>query len=270
MTEVDIQTCIKNNFAPCDGLSFFFPRPVYKCFDLALWNVCFIHRVGLPLICVAPVFPLFLVGGWVGGGRWICFLPWHLVLNNHFIHMSQTNRHWPLLLSLLFYLFLATGPQQKQPDPGGKKQVLQPTARREDLHQRILRRPQHLRRLLTLDSAAQTRGGHQPHHPFRLYSFLCALYWDSWHHAWGSPTLRLYGSWYVMKTQTHVVANRGKPTFSQVPWGPIGKLFFFRGGGGGKSRPLPLADKRTAGFPNMDKEGKIKTLIWLWENVIPF
>lgn len=31
-----------------------------------------------------------------------------------------------------------TGFQQKQPDPGGKKQVLQPPAGREDLHQRIL------------------------------------------------------------------------------------------------------------------------------------
>lgn len=80
-----------------------------------------------------------------------------------------------------------TGFQQKQPDPGGTKQVLQPPAGREDLHQRILHWPQHLRWLLALTA------GQRGHHP-RLR---CALYPDSWHHAWDGPTRTLYGSWNI-------------------------------------------------------------------------
>lgn len=60
---------------------------------------------------------------------------------------------------------------------------------------------------------------------FVSFLFLCALYWDSCHHAWVRATLRLNGSCYVMKTQTHVVANREKPSFSQVPLGYSWKAY---------------------------------------------
>lgn len=54
---------------------------------------------------------------------------------------------------------------------------------------------------------------HLPYHRIGLYSFLCALYWDSSHHAWDKPTLRLYGSWYVIKHRHTVLPTEGNPHF---------------------------------------------------------
>lgn len=54
---------------------------------------------------------------------------------------------------------------------------------------------------------------HLPYHRIGLSSFLCALYWDSSHHAWDKPTLRLYGSWYVIKHRHTVLPTEGNPHF---------------------------------------------------------
>lgn len=177
MTEVDIRTHIKI-MPPGGGLSFL--QPAWKCFDLALWNV-FRSLSGLPLIYVALFYSCL---GWMD-----------LLLSRHLgwiitlsvccnqVHTDSS----PFLLSIYFLLFLSTGLQQKQSDSGGKKQVLQPTARRKDLYQRILHRPQHLWWLLALTSDS-TEGTSTL---TQLCSFLCALYWDTWLHMWDSPTLRL-------------------------------------------------------------------------------
>lgn len=101
--------------------------------------------------------------------------------NDHFI------LYWRLSLSPYVS---PTGFQQKQPDPGGKKQVLQPPALWKDLHQRILHWPQHLRWLLALTAGQR---GHRPCRPY----LRCVLFRDSWHHAWDPPTLTLYGSWNI-------------------------------------------------------------------------
>lgn len=58
MTEVDIRTRIKI-LQPCGGLSFFFfslPSLFCKCFDLAPWNVCCIHRATSHWFVLLPFF----------------------------------------------------------------------------------------------------------------------------------------------------------------------------------------------------------------------
>lgn len=150
--------------------------------------------------------------------RCFSFLPclsWMVLLFFFAIRVQWSfHSYWRLSLSPCVS---PTGFQQKQPDPGGKKQVLQPPARRKDLHQRILHWPQHLRWLLTLTAGQR---GHRPCRPH----LRCVLFRDSWHHAWDPPTLTLYGSWNV-NSDAHGCHWRGPLTFSQVPWGTLGNPF---------------------------------------------
>lgn len=150
---------------------------------------CMLHSPsGLPIdLCCSFFFP-YPFFFWI---RWICFLPCHLSLNNH---LTPPSPYWaPLLLSRLPYrpstktiwswrkeTSTSTHSSPGRPTPTHTSPISTPTM--------TINPPQ--RAVPT----AEGGGGHQgsPIIHFDLSSFLCASYWDSWHHAWASPTRRLY------------------------------------------------------------------------------
>lgn len=80
-----------------------------------------------------------------------------------------------------------------------------------------------------------------------IWTFLCALYWDSWHHAWDGPTLKLWQL--VCDKQTHGVANRGNTHFLSGALGYTWKAQHF-------ADIFCLQPHWETGFPNVDKNKK--------------
>lgn len=156
---------------------------------------------GLSLICVAPFFLfLFYFGGRVLDG-FAFTLP--SGLNNHLIHVSQTSPYWLICLS----------PLLSSPHRPSTKTIWFWRKEISTSTHSLPGRPIPTHTSPTSTPMMTISPQHVPYHRIWLYSFLCALYWDSSHHAWDKPTLRLYGSWYVIKYRHTVLPTEGNPHF---------------------------------------------------------
>lgn len=128
-------------------------------------------------------------------------------LNNHSIHASETSPYWLSFLPSPSSLFSS---YVHRPSTKTiwfwRKEISIST---HSLPGRPI--PMHTSPTSTPTMTINPR--HLPYHQIWLFSFLCALYWDSSHHAWDKPTLRLYGSWYVIKHRHTVLPTEGNPHF---------------------------------------------------------